>query len=307
MMSLPNPSFLRTVLMRRHPIQLVTPALSRGPAVLPIPRFEQSDDGPGAGAPSAAKAKLDPGSRPGDGPGGSSASRHWLGSALMGLQTTSSPLTSPPGLRQAQAGRIQGNPSRPTASELHRRPARVGSAAKKLANGGRKGDHRMIFGRVKSLDAILATAEKKSLNRTLGWFQLMLFGIGCVIGGGIFVLTSVGAQKAGPGLMLAFAIAGVICIVGRALLCGDRVDDPRGRFGLHLHLHRPRRDPRLDGGLGAGAGIRCRRQCRGGQLVGLFQRHHPQTVPRGPVAAVPRERPVGSRRRSRRFSSTCRR
>jgi APA family basic amino acid/polyamine antiporter len=67
------------------------------------------------------------------------------------------------------------------------------------------------------LDAILATAEKKSLHRTLGWFQLTLFGIGCVIGTGIFVLTAVGAQKAGPGLMLAFAIAGTVCIV--AALC----------------------------------------------------------------------------------------
>jgi APA family basic amino acid/polyamine antiporter len=75
----------------------------------------------------------------------------------------------------------------------------------------------MIFDRVKPLDAILATAEKKSLKRTLGWFQLTLFGIGCVIGTGIFVLTAVGAQKAGPGLMLAFAIAGAVCIV--AALC----------------------------------------------------------------------------------------
>jgi APA family basic amino acid/polyamine antiporter len=75
----------------------------------------------------------------------------------------------------------------------------------------------MILDRVKSLDAILATAEKKSLHRTLGWFQLTLFGIGCVIGTGIFVLTAAGAQKAGPGLMLAFAIAGLICIV--AALC----------------------------------------------------------------------------------------
>ncbi|WP_086735567.1 amino acid permease [Erythrobacter colymbi] len=75
----------------------------------------------------------------------------------------------------------------------------------------------MFLDRVKPLDAILATAEKKSLNRTLGAFQLMLFGIGCVIGTGIFVLTSAGAQKAGPGLMLAFAIAGAICIV--AALC----------------------------------------------------------------------------------------
>jgi basic amino acid/polyamine antiporter, APA family len=75
----------------------------------------------------------------------------------------------------------------------------------------------MIFGRVKPLDAILATAERKSLHRSLGWFQLTLFGIGCVIGTGIFVLTSAGAQKAGPGLMLAFAIAGAVCIV--AALC----------------------------------------------------------------------------------------
>ena len=75
----------------------------------------------------------------------------------------------------------------------------------------------MIFGRVKNMDAILAAAERKSLHRTLGWFQLTLFGIGSVIGTGIFVLTAAGAQKAGPGLMLAFAIAGAICVV--AALC----------------------------------------------------------------------------------------
>ena len=74
-----------------------------------------------------------------------------------------------------------------------------------------------MFGRVKSLDAILATAEKKSLHRSLGAFQLTLFGIGCIIGTGIFVLTAAGAQKAGPGLMLAFVIAGAVCIV--AALC----------------------------------------------------------------------------------------
>ena len=75
----------------------------------------------------------------------------------------------------------------------------------------------MILDRIKPLDAILATAEKKSLHRSLGAFQLMLFGIGCIIGTGIFVLTAAGAQKAGPGLMLAFVIAGAVCIV--AALC----------------------------------------------------------------------------------------
>ena len=75
----------------------------------------------------------------------------------------------------------------------------------------------MIFGRVKSLDAILATAEKKGLHRSLGAVQLTLFGVGCVIGTGIFVLTAAGAQKAGPGLIISFIIAGAVCTL--AALC----------------------------------------------------------------------------------------
>jgi basic amino acid/polyamine antiporter, APA family len=75
----------------------------------------------------------------------------------------------------------------------------------------------MIFDRVKSLDAILKTAEKKSLTRTLGAFQLTMLGIGAVIGTGIFVLTAEAAQKAGPGMMVSFIIAGIVCAV--AALC----------------------------------------------------------------------------------------
>ncbi|WP_309090381.1 amino acid permease [Phenylobacterium sp.] len=71
--------------------------------------------------------------------------------------------------------------------------------------------------RVKPLDAILATAEKKSLHRSLGAFQLTMLGIGAVIGTGIFVLTAEAAQKAGPGMMISFIIAGVVCAV--AALC----------------------------------------------------------------------------------------
>lgn len=75
----------------------------------------------------------------------------------------------------------------------------------------------MIFGRVKPLDAILATAQKKSLHRTLGAFQLTMLGIGAIIGTGIFVLTAEAAQKAGPGMMWSFVIAGLVCVV--AALC----------------------------------------------------------------------------------------
>jgi len=74
-----------------------------------------------------------------------------------------------------------------------------------------------MFGRIKPLDAILATAEKKSLHRSLGAFQLTMLGIGAVIGTGIFVLTAEAAQKAGPGMMISFIIAGVVCAV--AALC----------------------------------------------------------------------------------------
>lgn len=71
--------------------------------------------------------------------------------------------------------------------------------------------------RVKPLDAILATAEKKPLHRTLGAWQLTLMGVGAVIGTGIFVLTSEAAQKAGPAMMISFALAAIVC--GLTALC----------------------------------------------------------------------------------------
>jgi basic amino acid/polyamine antiporter, APA family len=75
----------------------------------------------------------------------------------------------------------------------------------------------MIFWRVKSLDEILATAERKSLTRTLGAFQLTMLGIGAIIGTGIFVLTAEAATKAGPAMMISFVIAATVCAL--AALC----------------------------------------------------------------------------------------
>ena len=69
----------------------------------------------------------------------------------------------------------------------------------------------MLFQRVKPLDQILATAEKKSLKRQLGALQLTMLGIGAIIGTGIFVLTAEAGQKAGPGMMISFVIAAVVC------------------------------------------------------------------------------------------------
>jgi basic amino acid/polyamine antiporter, APA family len=69
----------------------------------------------------------------------------------------------------------------------------------------------MLFERRKPLDLILETAQKRSLTRQLGAFDLTMLGIGAVIGTGIFVLTAVAANKAGPGMMISFVIAGIVC------------------------------------------------------------------------------------------------
>lgn len=79
----------------------------------------------------------------------------------------------------------------------------------------------MLFQRIKPLDKILETAEKKSLTRQLGALQLTLLGIGAIIGTGIFVLTAAAAQKAGPGMMWSFVIAGAVCAV--AALCYSEI------------------------------------------------------------------------------------
>ena len=79
----------------------------------------------------------------------------------------------------------------------------------------------MLFSRIKPLDKILETAEKHALTRQLGAFQLTLLGIGAIIGTGIFVLTAAAAQKAGPGMMWSFLIAGAVCAV--AALCYSEI------------------------------------------------------------------------------------
>ncbi len=71
----------------------------------------------------------------------------------------------------------------------------------------------------KPLETILEEAKGDNrLRRVLGPWALTSLGIGCVIGTGIFVLTGIAAHdKAGPALMLSYAVAGVACVF--AALC----------------------------------------------------------------------------------------
>jgi APA family basic amino acid/polyamine antiporter len=65
---------------------------------------------------------------------------------------------------------------------------------------------------------MIASAQKPGgLAKVLGPMDLVLMGIGAIVGTGIFVLTGTGAVTAGPALTLSFVIAAIAC--GFAALC----------------------------------------------------------------------------------------
>src|SRR5258707_11496471 len=68
-----------------------------------------------------------------------------------------------------------------------------------------------IFTR-KPVSHVKSEFESSELRRTLGPFNLVTLGIGCIIGAGIFVLTGhAAAAMAGPSVMFAFVISGLAC------------------------------------------------------------------------------------------------
>jgi APA family basic amino acid/polyamine antiporter len=64
---------------------------------------------------------------------------------------------------------------------------------------------------------IANAAKPGGLAKVLGPFDLILMGIGAIVGTGIFVLTGTGAVTAGPALTLSFIVAAIAC--GFAALC----------------------------------------------------------------------------------------
>jgi basic amino acid/polyamine antiporter, APA family len=66
--------------------------------------------------------------------------------------------------------------------------------------------------RTKSIAQVQTEFDRGELKRTLGPIHLVLFGIGCIIGAGIFVRTgTAAAQFAGPAVILSFVVAGIVC------------------------------------------------------------------------------------------------
>jgi APA family basic amino acid/polyamine antiporter len=54
-------------------------------------------------------------------------------------------------------------------------------------------------------------APEHRLKQTLSWPHLIALGVGAIVGTGILTLIGVGAAKAGPSVILSFAVAGIIC------------------------------------------------------------------------------------------------
>jgi len=64
----------------------------------------------------------------------------------------------------------------------------------------------------KSVEQMHAEHSGGELKKSLGAINLVLLGIGCIIGTGIFVLTGrAAAEFAGPGIMISFVITGTLC------------------------------------------------------------------------------------------------
>jgi basic amino acid/polyamine antiporter, APA family len=65
----------------------------------------------------------------------------------------------------------------------------------------------------KSIEQVQHESQNHRLKRTLGAANLVLLGIGCIIGAGIYVMTgNAAANFAGPAVMLSFVIAFFACI-----------------------------------------------------------------------------------------------
>ncbi|MBX6319792.1 amino acid permease [Pigmentiphaga sp.] len=65
--------------------------------------------------------------------------------------------------------------------------------------------------RVKTIDSMMEQRRQAGLRKSLSTFDLIMLGVGAVVGSGIFILTGAGSLIAGPALSLSFVLAAVAC------------------------------------------------------------------------------------------------
>ncbi|HEY1753294.1 MAG TPA: amino acid permease [Caulobacteraceae bacterium] len=66
----------------------------------------------------------------------------------------------------------------------------------------------LLHRKVVSLEAL---PEGQRLKATLSWWHLIPLGVGAIVGTGIYTLIGVGANLAGPAVIVSFLIAGAVC------------------------------------------------------------------------------------------------
>lgn len=70
-----------------------------------------------------------------------------------------------------------------------------------------------IFSKKPINDLYINKDHDKTLKRTIGPINLIIMGLGCIIGAGIFIVTGVASAKSsGPALVLSFILSGTACI-----------------------------------------------------------------------------------------------
>src|SRR5262245_47239039 len=69
-----------------------------------------------------------------------------------------------------------------------------------------------FWSRRKPIDEAAHAEAGQALRKTLSWPHLMALGVGAIVGTGIYTLIGKGAGLAGPGVMLSFVVAGVVCV-----------------------------------------------------------------------------------------------
>jgi amino acid transporter len=57
------------------------------------------------------------------------------------------------------------------------------------------------------------SSQQEKLSRDMSLFDVTMIGVGAMIGAGIFVLTGEASGIAGPALVLAFALNGVVALL----------------------------------------------------------------------------------------------
>ncbi len=74
-------------------------------------------------------------------------------------------------------------------------------------------------------------AASKKEKRNMKWWQLSLFGVGCTIGTGFFLGSSIGIGQGGPSIVISFILAGIATYIVFHALAKLTVDKPeRGAF-----------------------------------------------------------------------------